>query len=468
MISYRRSDSNAASNRLADTLRASHEVFIDSHLQAGDQWREVIIEQVRAAHVVLAVIGDTWAENTIERSRRKEEDVLRVEIETALRDGIPIIPVLIDDAKMPPERHVARPFRPLLGRQCAKLGSGASYHDDVAGLVRRMEQLRSAPRLRLDGSTTAETSPREGQDPYIRGLAASLAAGKLITVLGPQSNDGPELAAQLAKTFGLSLDVANLAWVSQQVFMGQGRMPLYESLRTEALAVKPSAVHDFLAGLPRRLRASGRNDAQLIITTNYDSALERAFDHMYEPYDVALFLAKGPNRGRFVHIPWWDPEHPNGSVISEPDEYTRFPFDDVLNIDRTIILKLYGGTAEPHPADQDLDENFVATEDDYIGYLAQLPLNKIVPSQLLSKIRRSHFLFLGYPLQEWHVRVFLQRFWDGQPLGSRSTVVTPAVDTVVRQRWGELSVDVVEEALPSFTSRLAAELGGLAPAVAAQ
>ena len=37
MISYRRSDSKAASNRLAETFRdtVGHEVFIDSHLQAG-------------------------------------------------------------------------------------------------------------------------------------------------------------------------------------------------------------------------------------------------------------------------------------------------------------------------------------------------------------------------------------------------------------------------------------------------
>jgi len=54
--------------------------------------------------------------------------------------------------------------------------------------------------------------------------------------------------------------------------------------------------------------------------------------------------------------------------------------------------------------------------------------------------------------------VFLQRVWDGQPLGWRSTVVAPRVDLIERRRWANLSVDVVEEALPAFTGSLAAQL----------
>ena len=124
-----------------------------------------------------------------------------------------------------------------------------------------------------------------------------------MTVLGPQSNEG--LAALVAKEF--KLEKANLAWVSQQVYISPGRVPLYQALRAATGAIQPGAIHRFLAALPGWLRAAGHEGAQLIITTDYDTALERAFDERREPYDVALFIARGDNRGHFLHIPWWDP-----------------------------------------------------------------------------------------------------------------------------------------------------------------
>ena len=125
-----------------------------------------------------------------------------------------------------------------------------------------------------------------------------------------------------------------------------------------------------------------------------------------------------------------------------------------------MIVKLHGGTTEPTHFDDDLAENYVVTEDDYIAFLAQKPINEIVPAQILSKIRASSFLFLGYPLRDWHVRVFLQRVWDGKPFGWQSTVVAPQVDALERKRWRSLDVDVVEQELPAFTGWLASQLAG--------
>ena len=469
MISYRRSDSSTASHWLAKTLREQgQQVFIDADIEAGDGWRDVIVEHVRGAGVVLAMIGAGWARETIERDRdaRRADDVLRLEIETALMEGVPVIPVCVDGAPLPLEQEVARPFRPLLGLQCAELRS-ACWDEDVARLVEKLAHASQHPPAIPELAPAGEPVELNGHHTYIRELAGHLADGKLVTVLGPQSNEGPELARRLVDEFRLPLDVANLAWVSQQVFMGPGRTPLCEKLREEMRAVVPNAVHRFLAELPQRLRASGRNGAQLIITTNYDTALEREFDRLHEPYDLAIFVACGLDRGRFVHVPWWDPEQPGPTVISAPGDYTRFPFDLVLNIDRTVIVKLHGGTTEPALTALDFDENFVVTEDDYIAFLAQSPIDKILPAQLLSKIRRSHFLFLGYPLREWHVRVFLQRVWDGQPFGSRSTVVAPSVGLTEAQRWNELRVNVVEEPLADFARKLAGLLAAGEPVGAA-
>ena len=54
------------------------------------------------------------------------------------------------------------------------------------------------------------------------------------------------------------------------------------------------------------------------MTTNYDDALERAFDEAEEPYDLAVYMASGDDKGKFVHVPYdGEPqvvEVPNGTT----------------------------------------------------------------------------------------------------------------------------------------------------------
>src|SRR5436309_343026 len=78
-------------------------------------------------------------------------------------------------------------------------------------------------------------------------------------------------------------------------------------------------------------------------TTSYDTALERAFDDERQPFDLAVFLADGPHRTRFLHIPWWDGGLSAPRVITAPNEYLRFPVHDDDALVRTIIVKIHGG-----------------------------------------------------------------------------------------------------------------------------
>jgi len=110
-----------------------------------------------------------------------------------------------------------------------------------------------------------------------------------------------------------------------------------------------------------------------------------------------------------------------------------------------------------------LRDNFVVTENDYIGYLTQSPVESLIPLQILNAIRGSHFLFLGYRVQDWSDRVFLQRIWGNHPLEARSWAVAPGLDFVQRELWDRLGVNVIDQSLPDFMNELEGELGRLAP-----
>ena len=69
------------------------------------------------------------------------------------------------------------------------------------------------------------------------------------------------------------------------------------------------------------------------------------------------------------------------------------------------------GAVERHGHADAWEDNYVITEDDYIGYLSDSPIGQVVPTTCSTKLRYSHFLFLGYAMRDWNLRVFLQRIW---------------------------------------------------------
>jgi len=74
------------------------------------------------------------------------------------------------------------------------------------------------------------------------------------------------------------------------------------------------------------------------------------------------------------------------------------------------------GTIDRANADR---ESFVITEDQYIEYLSEEPMEKLLPPRLLQKMReKHHLLFLGYSLHDWNFRVFLRRLKREQLVGT--------------------------------------------------
>ena len=108
-INYRRAENSESAIALHQRLQrhfARRRLFIDLHgLDGGVDWLHELERQVAASGVLLALIGSGWVDiQAADGTRRLDDagDFVRVEIAEALRRRIPIIPVMLNDAPMPP------------------------------------------------------------------------------------------------------------------------------------------------------------------------------------------------------------------------------------------------------------------------------------------------------------------------------------------------------------------------------
>jgi DNA-binding SARP family transcriptional activator len=336
------------------------------------------------------------------------------------------------------------------GRQAEAL---KIYHDTRRVLVDELGIEPSPSLQQLHGSILRQ-DPRleEGQpvapaaEDRIKDVVETMLAGRLVPVLGA---DVVDLTLRLAERFEYPTNGGALPQVAQYIAVMKGSGPLYDELHALlGPELQPTVLHRFFAALPPLLRERGAPH-QLIVTTSYDLALERAFLDAGEEFDVVSYLAAGRNRGKFCHVA---PDG-TGTLIEVPNTYAT-----ELSLDRrTIILKLHGQVGRS--AEEREWESFVVTEDDYIEYLAQSEVASVVPVALGAKLRRSHFLFLGYTMADWNLRLLLHRLWGDQPLSYRSWAVQPEPMPIEREFWRRRDVDVLEIPLERYIMALARQAG---------
>jgi len=298
-------------------------------------------------------------------------------------------------------------------------------------------------------------------DVHYRTVIKAISDGRLVPFLGAGVNlcdrpegaswqrgqylpSGGELSTYLAESFGYpSGDAHDLVRVSQYITIMTGSGPLYEQLHSLLDAdYPPTALHKFLATLPAVLRESSSPPRYpLIVTTNYDDLMERAFHAEGEAFDLVSYVAEGEERGKFLH------RGPDGEarLIDKPNKYRGLSLEE-----RPAILKIHGAVDRLN-AERD---SFVITEDHYIDYLTHTDVSNLVPVTLAAKLRKSHFLFLGYGLRDWNLRVILHRIWGEQKLTYRSWAIQLDPEPLDQEFWHKRDVDIMSIRLDDYVVAL--------------
>jgi hypothetical protein len=140
-ISYRRADSAGYAGRVMDRLDRElgrDLVFMDvDAIPLGTNFSKVLHEEVAKCGVLLAVIGPNWLDVRDEHGNRRLDDpndFVHIEIAAALQRSIPVIPVLLEGARIPKAIELPEDLKELALRNGMEIRH-ASFQDDMNRLV---------------------------------------------------------------------------------------------------------------------------------------------------------------------------------------------------------------------------------------------------------------------------------------------------------------------------------------------
>jgi hypothetical protein len=209
---------------------------------------------------------------------------------------------------------------------------------------------------------------------------------------------------------------------------------------------KPSLACEFIADLPSILRRHTRNDElyQWVLTTNYDTVLEKAFATRNEPFHLLSYQAEGRHTGRFAH------RDLTGSVriVERPDNVLGF--GDPAH----VIVKVNGGISW----DPNVPETVAIAPLDFSVSSGRLP--GAFPHFIRQALRTRTLLILGSSLYDPHIQRIVR--WSA---GSSREIKTFAVLTPISESaakyWPAAGVELLDCDLKAFIPALRRKLESL-------
>ena len=145
-INYRREEFGHVAGRLHDSLAPTfgrQKIFMDvDNIPVGRDFEEYLKSQVAACDAMLAVIGPNWLAAKDETGKRRldnPDDFIVIEIGTALTRDIPVVPVLVDGARMPKASELPVSLKLLARRQAIQVRH-TNFSSDAEALVKRLRE----------------------------------------------------------------------------------------------------------------------------------------------------------------------------------------------------------------------------------------------------------------------------------------------------------------------------------------
>jgi tetratricopeptide (TPR) repeat protein len=173
-ISYRRDDAAYVTGHINDLLRKEFgdaSVFTDvDNIALGVDFRAVLDETVSQCQVLLAVIGTAWLTVRGQDGQLRLEDpadFVRIEIESALKRNIPVIPLLVSGATMPTAEDLPDSLKELAFRNGTQIRPGPDFRVDMARLAKNLQRHFDSIRTEAgdDLGTQATTIPAQDHEP---------------------------------------------------------------------------------------------------------------------------------------------------------------------------------------------------------------------------------------------------------------------------------------------------------------
>lgn len=174
-ISYRRDDSADVTGRIYDRLIAHFgrdAVFKDvDAIPFGVNFKEYLEDMVAQCALQLVIIGPRWITITGEDKRRRLDDptdFVRIEVESALKRDIPVIPLLVMGAMMPTADELPPSLAELAYRNGTPIRRDPDFHRDmdrvIEGIALWLRPKFSLPLFELDNIPAGMVALEKGNN----------------------------------------------------------------------------------------------------------------------------------------------------------------------------------------------------------------------------------------------------------------------------------------------------------------
>jgi NAD-dependent SIR2 family protein deacetylase len=240
----------------------------------------------------------------------------------------------------------------------------------------------------------------------------------------------------------------NLAFVASYLSQISRDSNVLKTLLREHFCVeaKPGVLHECLASIKA---------LELIVTTNYDDLIERAFAQRHPWIVVDRYEAPGSVWLGLGDRAWDEVDAATlPKTLANIEQRLRkeksIEIADKASGSRPIIFKMHGSLNRANRR----HDRFLITEEHYVNFLGR---PQYLPPMLERIMQRQNFLFLGYGLRDWNVRVMLRKLTLMQ-LETAEPIVSWAIvreaSASEKQLWRAHNVRMYEVELDEFAKQL--------------